>query len=462
MFHSNSLTISAKRCVLSLVLFSFIFLLWTTIRKLELRSPTGHWLISSFDRGPSPTPRPPHELKPFTDIFKSGKIYPISAYYEPNRRAVRIFFLKHINTQPEIFCSLSLSSLLGLVVLNTSRLRTRSRDGSPFQFEALRDFREQYRGYVAYCDLPPYISTNVGDYSLFIQLHMKEASETVELRVQTGRLGLNSDEPKHRISMCISPWFNTNSFGPEFIVEYIELHRRMGATQFVIYLTEEPHPNVKRVLDAYIADGPPSIDGDNRLFEIKLLSWILPIESPFNATWYFAQILCFNDCLHRIGSNSKYILFADLDEVLVPDRSLPARYGPLPTWNDVIDKAEESPWYKSFPTMCFSSYYFPPPTGNNSEEKSMFDRVNATVETYPERKKCMVRPSDVEEVDVHWPKRPPDFRSSEDLATIFHYRICLRDNFDLCSPDTRYAPNHRLAAYRNLTSTATSLQLSIL
>ncbi|TGZ75587.1 hypothetical protein CRM22_000287 [Opisthorchis felineus] len=192
MFHSNSLTITAKRCLLSLIFFSLILLFWAIIRKLELRSSAEHRLISSFDPRPSTTLRFPHELKPFPDVFRSEKIYPISAYYEPGRRAIRIFFLKHIDTQSKIFCSLALSSLFGLVILNAGRLRTRSRDCSIFRFDALRDFMEQYRGYATYCDVPPYISTEDDKYSLFIRLHMEEQSEIIELPEQTGRFGLNS------------------------------------------------------------------------------------------------------------------------------------------------------------------------------------------------------------------------------------------------------------------------------
>ncbi|TGZ70108.1 hypothetical protein CRM22_003372 [Opisthorchis felineus] len=238
------------------------------------------------------------------------------------------------------------------------------------------------------------------------------------------------------------------------------MQRAMGVTQLVIYLTENPHPKVNQVLNAYTKLEKSFGTANYRMFELKLVKWVFPIENASSTTWYFDQVLSFNDCLHRIGNETQHIFFGDFDEVLVPDQSVPARHGALPTWNDVIDKAENSSWYKDTPTLCFPSYYFPPPLGNNSPEKSIFDRTNSTVETYPERKKCLVRPSDVEEVYVHWPKKPPHFRMSQDLAVIFHYRVCLRKDYNLCSPNTRYAPNHRLNAYRNLIKNSVAMRLS--
>ncbi|KAG5446869.1 hypothetical protein CSKR_111866 [Clonorchis sinensis] len=410
------------------------------------------WLVNRRNGPSSPS-----------DTSTPENVFPVSAYHEPGGKMVRVFFLKHIAAHPDVYCYFVNSLQGGLRLTSTGRRRMFSKSGYPFHFDALEEYKGKYRGYTAYCPAVPDIQ-HVGDRNrLFILLHIEPGSRTFQLPVQTGRISENSyAHTKHRISMCMTPWFKTETFDPRFIVEYIEMQRAMGVTQMVVYLAENPDPKVKRVLSAYNRREKPFGATNNRMFEIKLVNWVFPIENASNTTWYFDQVLSFNDCLHRIGNETQHIFFGDFDEVLVPDQSLPARYGALPTWNDVIDTAQNSSWYEDTPTICFPSYYFPPPVENNFLEKSIFDRTNSTVETYPERKKCLVRPGDVEEVYVHWPRKPANFRIGEDLAVIFHYRVCLRKDYNPCPPDTRYAPNHRLNAYRNLIKNSVAMRLSSL
>ncbi|OON16225.1 hypothetical protein X801_07965, partial [Opisthorchis viverrini] len=161
----------------------------------------------------------------------------------------------------------------GLRLTSTGRRRLCSRSGYPFHFDALEEYKGKYRGYTAYCPIANDIQ-HVGDRNrLFILLHIEPGSRTVQLPVQTGRISANSHaQTKHRISMCMTPWFKTETFDPRFIVEYIEMQREMGVTQMVIYLTENPHPRVKQVLSSYTSRENSLGVASNQMFELKLVN----------------------------------------------------------------------------------------------------------------------------------------------------------------------------------------------
>ncbi|CAH8499137.1 unnamed protein product [Dicrocoelium dendriticum] len=258
--------------------------------------------------------------------------------------------------------------------------------------------------------------------------------------------------------MCMTPFFNTGSFTPNFLIEYIELQRRLGITLLALYLAEQPTAGVKKVIESY-RNQPSLMPGE--MIEIRTVPWNLPVPNPSETTWYYDQVLSFNDCLHRLANDTEYIFYGDLDEIFIPDRHLGLNKSTLPTWFDVIS-AVTGDYGPSHPTLCFPSRFFPPMLEITSNNENIFARTIATVDTYPERRKCLVRTQDVEEVYVHWPVKPSVMRLAESLGVIFHYRTCLRKGYIPCELSTKYSVNTQLQPYRDAVRRSVEFRLTSL
>lgn len=117
---------------------------------------------------------------------------------------------------------------------------------------------------------------------------------------------------EYEFTVCVTP-FNFNYSRAYELVEMIELNRVLGANHFVFY-NYSINKNVNRVLDYYKSKGI-----------VEVLTWNLPMKVD---TWpprrgpveihYFAQLGALNDCLFRNMIKSKYLVYQDLDEFIIP------------------------------------------------------------------------------------------------------------------------------------------------
>ena len=99
------------------------------------------------------------------------------------------------------------------------------------------------------------------------------------------------------------------------LVDFIETNYYFGANHFVIY--NKSHSNkVGQFLTYYIAQGT-----------ITVIPWHLPNE--VKDIHYYGQSAAIMDCLYRNAKTSKYIVFIDLDEKIVPRKAL--------TWNKMLE-----------------------------------------------------------------------------------------------------------------------------
>lgn len=90
----------------------------------------------------------------------------------------------------------------------------------------------------------------------------------------------------------------------EFL-EFIELHRIMGADHFILY-NHTVGPQVNCLLKKYQQEGI-----------VTVLPWELPIESQkeIRTEGIFASL---NDCLFRTMHKFSHVIFLDFDEFIIP------------------------------------------------------------------------------------------------------------------------------------------------
>lgn len=123
--------------------------------------------------------------------------------------------------------------------------------------------------------------------------------------------------PHINFTICVSP-LNLDFNKATELTEMIELNRILGADKIAFY-NYSSGADVHKILDYYAHRGL-----------VDVIPWPVPV--PVN-TWpldpnirpevhYFAQVLALNDCLYRYMFTSKYIVFTDLDEFIIPRRHL--------------------------------------------------------------------------------------------------------------------------------------------
>ncbi|GFR96156.1 beta-1,4-galactosyltransferase galt-1 [Elysia marginata] len=139
------------------------------------------------------------------------------------------------------------------------------------------------------------------------------------------------EEREVEFSVCTPPMFFKFDNAAQ-LVEMLEMSRLLGAGRVVFY-NNSIAPNVDAVLSLYIRQYQLGMDS----LEVKVHSWQLPtfVENGVNKTiekqediHYYGQMAAVDHCLHRYRKVSRYIVFSDLDEVVIPVRHA--------TWSELI------------------------------------------------------------------------------------------------------------------------------
>ena len=220
--------------------------------------------------------------------------------------------------------------------------------------------------------------------------------------------------PKYNFTVCVTP-FSLHYNDVSRFVEHVEINRLFGADRFVYYNLSTGE-NVTRVVQSYIQEG---------LAEV--VPWPIPTEIG-DDIHYFGQLPAQNDCLYRNMFLSKYIVFTDLDEFVVPKSTS--------NWHLMMAKVNR----KIGPRVSyiFRNKFFHinfPNHPNVTKDKEVHDldilpllKVKAeTAQPFGKRSKYICRPENVVVAGVHlvWktlPSLPSKVNVPEDIAMLLHYR----------------------------------------
>jgi hypothetical protein len=132
------------------------------------------------------------------------------------------------------------------------------------------------------------------------------------------------ERPSVNFTVCVTP-FNFNYDNYRRLVEFIETNRMFGAGRFIFY-NYTTGSKIMSYLRHYV---------HQRIADI--IQWHVPVtvnvwppdpkEEP--EIHYFAQLASLNDCLYRAMFRSRFVVFSDLDELVVPRRH--------DTWLSMLD-----------------------------------------------------------------------------------------------------------------------------
>ena len=111
-----------------------------------------------------------------------------------------------------------------------------------------------------------------------------------------------------KFSVCLASPMRLNYSEPGELVDWVEVHKLFGVTKYNMYV-HDIADNVKPFLQYYGAKG-----------EMTTLQWKLPpeIKDPRESVKAFGQLAMINDCLYRNMYQSRYLVYLDLDEMMVP------------------------------------------------------------------------------------------------------------------------------------------------
>ncbi|XP_046557543.1 glycosyltransferase family 92 protein C33H5.2-like [Haliotis rubra] len=121
---------------------------------------------------------------------------------------------------------------------------------------------------------------------------------------------------KAKFTVCIPPIHSNFSHTTE-VVQTLEFDQMLGASDFTIYYTSAS-PEVDAVLRMYRDVGV-----------VKVVPWFIPDVDVH----YHGQIASVRDCFYRNMHTSDYIVFKDLDEILLPYKHR--------TWQQLLDNILE-------------------------------------------------------------------------------------------------------------------------
>ncbi|CAF1431133.1 unnamed protein product [Adineta steineri] len=219
---------------------------------------------------------------------------------------------------------------------------------------------------------------------------------------------ISSNSSQESFTLCTSPLRNKANY----LVQWIEFHRLVGFSKFVIYNTTDTGNYLSTVINMYNQKYPGLVDVVQWSFSTLGLADAVSIR-------YF-QIEALHDCLIRYGDQSEWLSAIDLDEYIVP----------LPPYETIVDYIHENFGRRIIGSINLKSQFF---CSKNSsaytpEEK---DTNRLTIERFTfrarhlyegGREKYLYRPRFVQYLSIHrqvigLSKEQP----SEKHITIAHY-----------------------------------------
>lgn len=243
------------------------------------------------------------------------------------------------------------------------------------------------------------------------QLKLSEANDTQEM-------------PGMKLGVCVPPLYGNSSLSK--VVNFIEMCRLLGADNIFLYIHDIPNDSLS-FLQNYTSLAPEVL---------TLMAWDLPIahkKTPASETsqiiWNHGQLLAIQHCLYANMANFDWLLFIDIDEMLIPQTA--------ETWQAMLSQVEAR-FHSQFPHkplagISFQSAFFQQDFQTQiTNSISYFQYLHRTRQTSSQRFKMFVQPFWVFELGIHHLSKPISeeaglVRAGLGDGLVHHYRKCVPD-----------------------------------
>ena len=219
----------------------------------------------------------------------------------------------------------------------------------------------------------------------------------------------NESNSSKKFGVCIhSPLFHVHD--AQFIIQTIEMNRILGAQWFTFYI-HNAGQDVRRVLEEY-----------SKVGVVDVVRSTLPNIS----VRYYGQQLLMHDCGYRNMYKVRYLLYTDLDEIVVPQNSQ--------NWAQVMTQIDR----KSIGAFQFRHVALVGETTSktlavcNSSKKIEMPRfMKFTDQTilfpFSKRSKFLIKPETFARMEIHKPRNLLKgfftYQVPSEIALLYHYRL---------------------------------------
>ncbi|GFS04544.1 UDP-galactose:beta-D-galactoside beta-1,4-galactosyltransferase [Elysia marginata] len=291
----------------------------------------------------------------------------------------------------------------------------------------LHTYKSPYTSAVIKCPINSEVKR--GDIPIFVGLTENGFESPKQLFLVQNYLR-GKTEVSQELTVCVPALFHMTNTA--LVVQKIEMVRLFGAGRIVFY-NHSVSSDVDAALRMYAREWT---EGRENL-EVVTLPWKLPFEDgkPISIP-YYAQQLAIDDCMYRYKRLSKYMVFNDLDEYIVPLKHK--------NWSTLIAerlrfKPHSIAWL--FRSSVLNNNRPSPGEGFEADYlrygSSILGLTSRDQYVFPanHRAKTIVDPSAVEEKGVHriWDGKGHMDIIPVDVAILFHYRSPLNK----CSPQVK-------------------------
>ena len=213
-------------------------------------------------------------------------------------------------------------------------------------------------------------------------------------------------------TVCVAPLYGDIAHAQ--IIEFIELSRLLGADHVTFY-DYELSSSTLALLEYY-----------SSIERVTLLPWKLSAHIDL-LVWYHAQLVAVSDCLYRNMALSRYVVFMDLDEYIVPYE--------FTSWHDMAQALGTNATCAFQVNSVFVDPYFQDRVSEPANSLRTLTNTWRTHVTSRVRTKCIVAPQLVFEAGIHHVSKPvlaryETRRVDYPQALLHHHRLCL-SNFNM-------------------------------
>ena len=246
------------------------------------------------------------------DNSRNVQLKLFSAYYD-DRDTPEIYLLGFENHEAEqkYYCIFAYDNGKHECVDEPARRKRVNDDVDPF-----KDYHITFWGFYYICKLPT--SSIPVNASLSLHSNCTLNSNRDWLPIDN-RVKRETFQMK-KFGVCLQgPVYNLKN--PQRVVEFVELHKALGAEIITVYI-QDAGELVWKILEQYEREGV-----------VDLVNWNLLFIEETGYVHYRGQSLLVNECIYRNMYRVQYLSMNDLDEVIVPQ-------GNLHTWSDMLPAIE--------------------------------------------------------------------------------------------------------------------------
>ena len=304
---------------------------------------------------------------------------------------------------------------------------------------------------------------------------VKENSETIRKPLRTSNKVSQQNLQKPSIGVCVPPLYGAVAL--QKLINFIEMCNIMGADQVFLYAHDIPEI-LMRYLSNYTGPRPGMVNVVR--WNIPVIPQTLQAAAPGSATttsfpgkqssdvpsagefeidepapyhtdqtvWNHGQLLAVQHCLYSNMADYDWLLFMDIDEMLVPKEAKTWPELIQQTLKTVVSEGNTAP--ENLAGLSFQSAFFQQDFRSHvTNSIEYFKYLHRTQQTSFRRSKMLVRPRAVFELGIHHISKPvivdeekvKDIKDTSadvgddssvlkvlpSLALIHHYRKCLQD-----------------------------------